>query len=138
MRLFWVEIKSSQILYTVIKICLFATVIYFLISLLTSHVVENSGEKNIGFHIKNKQRIGVCLDTKDNNEKFKLMQKFFNTVLPECPCCSSEDKNLKCETLSECKKCKYFFKLLQNEKCDELKDEDFEYLKSLEKKGFYK
>ena len=140
MRLFWVEIKSSQILYTIVKICLVVTVLYFLISLLISHLVQSdtSSEKEIGFVIKNKKRIGMCLDTKENSEKFKLMQNFFNTVLPECPCCSSNDKSIECNnTLSQCKKCKQFYNLLQNEKCSDLKEEDFEYLKSLKSKGLW-
>lgn len=128
MRLYWVEIKSLQILYTIIKICLLFTIMYFLVSLLTSHIIESTYEqKELGFVIKNKERIGICLDTKENTRKFKLMQGFFNTVLSECPCCLN-DKNIECNTLSQCKKCKYFFDLLQNEKCSDLKAEDFDYL----------
>jgi len=139
MRLFWVELKSSQILYTLIKLCLVVTVLYFLISLLMSHVIqsETSGEKEVGFVIKNKDRIGICLDTKENTEKFKLMQDFFNTVLPDCPCCASNDETIECNTLSQCKKCKHFYNILQNEKCSELKEDDFEYLKYLKFKGLW-
>ena len=127
MNLYWGEIKIIHTFVVIVKIILVATVIFLLSSFFISYVLEKS-EGKASFKVFQRNRVGKCIDTVETQDKFKLFQAYFDKVVPYCPCCI--DKNKPCAK-EPCITCQKYYRLLKEEKCDAIDDNDIATITSV-------
>ena len=119
MRLQWAEIKVLRVAVVVVKIVVLV-VLLALAGTLASQLLYQGSAKKFTFDVGTKERIGKCFDTKDQKEAFDVLNKYFQTVAPLCPCCVTHEYSKPKTCMKKtCMTCKALFNDLKN-RCDKV------------------